>query len=288
MSQTSLVQSICVLTSAPIPPSVLKLVPVKTSCLASVPTDTLPAGLPTAVTLVTVKNDPVLVAVPAFAPVTVSDNAAPAALVPTTVNSIPESLPSDKIVIFCAKELVTDPPDAKTPPITKAALFATAAATEIPSASAAMLYLTAVIAVVGITVSTANDLAPELTAPITAVTVSPPSPMVLMSASTIATDQSPLSSTVAVLLARLLLKLTVTVAPTVPRPVILKPAASSALFTLSSTAIGSTVIPVPTTAMESVAEPDAPFTSVVVTVKVSVLVSAAVSATVSASVWSRV
>ena len=63
----------------------------------------------------------------------------------------------------------------------------------------------------------------------------------------------------------------------------LKPAASSALFTLSSAAIGLTVIPVPTTAMESVAEPDAPFTSVAVTVKVSVILSAAVSATVSAS-----
>ena len=166
--------------------------------------------MPTAVTLATVRNDPVLVAVPAFAPVSVSVNAAPAASVPTIVKLFAESSPADKIVIFCAKEFVTDPPEAKTPPRTNAALFATAAATEIPSASAAMLYFTAVMAVVGIIVSTANDLAPELSAPITAVTVSPPSPMVLISASTIATDQSPLASTVVVLSARLLLKLKVT------------------------------------------------------------------------------
>ena len=63
----------------------------------------------------------------------------------------------------------------------------------------------------------------------------------------------------------------------------LNPAVCSALFTLSSVAIGSTVIPVPTTAMESVVEPTPPFTSVEVTVKASVLLSAAVSATVSAS-----
>ena len=66
-------------------------------------------------------------------------------------------------------------------------------------------------AVAGTTVSTAKDFAPELSDPMVAVTVSPPSPMVFMSASTIATDQSPLASTVAVLLARLLLKLRVTV-----------------------------------------------------------------------------
>ena len=74
--------------------------PVKTSCLASVPTDTFPAGLPSAVTLATVLNDPVLVAVPAFAPVTSSVKAAPVASVPTTVNLIPESLPAEAIVTF--------------------------------------------------------------------------------------------------------------------------------------------------------------------------------------------
>ena len=102
----------------------------------AIPTETVPTGSPTAVTLVTVRKDPTLVAVPAFAPVTVSVKAAPAALVPTTVKLIPASLPEDKIVICWATAFVTDPLEATAPPITNAASSATSAAAEIPSASA--------------------------------------------------------------------------------------------------------------------------------------------------------
>ena len=103
-----------------------------------------------------------------------------------------------------------------------------------------------------------------------------------MSADTMATDQSPSALTVAVLAGSPLLKVRVTVASAVPRPVMLKPVASAA-FTLLSPAMGLTVIPAPETAKDRVPSPTAPFASVAVTVKVSVLVSADVSARVSGS-----
>ena len=62
----------------------------------------MPAGFPTAVIDDIVAKYPVLVAVPAFAPVTVSDKASPLTSVPTTVNVIPESSPALKSVICLA------------------------------------------------------------------------------------------------------------------------------------------------------------------------------------------
>ena len=179
------------------------------------------------------------------------------------MNSIPESLPADKIVIFCAKELVTDPPEANTPPRTNAALFPTAAATEIPSASAAMLYFTAVIAVVGITVSTANDLAPELYRAnyrryrLTALT----------HGVNVSFDNRHRPVTIVVNRCRFIGETTVkTQSNSRTNSTTTSDIEARSLFCfvyfVVSTAIGSTVIPVPTTAMESVAEPDAPFTSV--------------------------
>ena len=116
----------------------ISLLSARFCALTAVPADTLPAGSPTAAILVIVLNRPMLVAVPALAPVTVSVTAVPVASVPTTVNSIAESFPADKIVTFCATALVTDPPEAKAPAIVKLPLFPTAAATEIPSGSAAI------------------------------------------------------------------------------------------------------------------------------------------------------
>ena len=99
--------------------------------------------------------------------------------------------------------------------------------------------------VVGSTVSTAKFLTPEFTPLISAVTVSPSSPMFVTSAAVTANDQSPKGSTTTVFVpAKVipLLNVRVTSSPTLPRPVILKPALSS-LFTLSSVAIALIVIP---------------------------------------------
>ena len=112
-------------------------VPTIVNVIAGEPAVTLPAVEADAVMLATVKNKPELVATAAFAPVTISVKATPAALVPTTVKVIPESSPAEVIVTFSAAVCVTDPPEAITPPITKAVLPVTDAATEIQSASAA-------------------------------------------------------------------------------------------------------------------------------------------------------
>jgi hypothetical protein len=111
-------------------------VPTIVNVIAGEPAVTLPAVEAEAVMLVTVRNEPELVATEAFAPVTTSDKAAPAASVPTTVKVIPESSPAEVIVTFSAAVCVTDPPEAIAPVITKAVLPVTDAATEIQSASA--------------------------------------------------------------------------------------------------------------------------------------------------------
>ena len=101
------------------------------------PALTSPAGLPTAVIEVMVVKICAPVAVSAFAPVIDSETAAPVSSVPTALNFIPLSFPALRIVIFLGESKVTAPAVAKAPPITSAALLATAAATEIPLGSAA-------------------------------------------------------------------------------------------------------------------------------------------------------
>jgi|TARA_R110000822_G_scaffold25976_1_gene78610 hypothetical protein len=101
------------------------------------PALTFPAGLPTAVIEVIVAKSCVPVAVPAFAPVIDSETAVPVSSVPTAVKDIPLSLPALRIVMFLGASKVTDPAAAKAPPITSAALLATAAAVDIPFGSAA-------------------------------------------------------------------------------------------------------------------------------------------------------
>ena len=130
--------------------------PDNTSCFTSVPADTFPVGAPTAVILATVLNEFILVAVPAFAPATSSSKTAPAASVPTTVNLINESLPTEAIVTFWATEFVTDPLSTITPPRTRGAFSATVSSNEIPSASLTASYFTPEIVDVGTTVSTTN------------------------------------------------------------------------------------------------------------------------------------
>ena len=56
---------------------------------------------------------------------------------PVTVNDFAESSPAERIVTILPESKVQEPPEAKAPPITSAALFPTAAATDIPSASKA-------------------------------------------------------------------------------------------------------------------------------------------------------
>ena len=69
--------------------------------LTATPAVTDPAGVPTAVMLVTVLKSPELVAVwPALAPATISFLAEPSALVPITLKLIAESFPPDVIVTF--------------------------------------------------------------------------------------------------------------------------------------------------------------------------------------------
>ena len=102
-----------------------------------IPAVTLPAGSPTAVMLVIVLKKPLLVSVPALAPVTDSDKASPLTSVPTTVKEMPLSSPADKIVTCLPEALVTVPPECKAPPITKAASSPTAATVDIPFASRA-------------------------------------------------------------------------------------------------------------------------------------------------------
>ena len=53
------------------------------------------------------------------------------------VNDLAESSPAERIVTILPPTLVTEPPSANAPPIVSAALFPTAAAVDIPSASKA-------------------------------------------------------------------------------------------------------------------------------------------------------
>ena len=75
--------------------------------------------------LAIVKKDPELVAVPTFAPVSVSDKDAPLRSVPTITNATPESSAADVIVTFCATALVIDPRSANFPPSVNASPFPT-------------------------------------------------------------------------------------------------------------------------------------------------------------------
>eukprot|EP00914_Ancora_sagittata_P029547 GHVO01058502.1.p3 GENE.GHVO01058502.1~~GHVO01058502.1.p3 ORF type:complete len:118 (-),score=1.45 GHVO01058502.1:507-860(-) len=87
--------------------------------------------------LAIVLKKPALVAVSAFAPVRFSVRESPFTSVPTMLKDLLLSFPADKIVTCLPEAFVTLPPEAKAPPITKAALLPTEAATEIPSASKA-------------------------------------------------------------------------------------------------------------------------------------------------------
>ena len=81
------------------PFSLLLIVKIASAAEALIPADTLPAGFPTAVILAIVLKYLLLVAVPAFAPVTVSVCESPLTSVPTTVNDLLESSPAERIVI---------------------------------------------------------------------------------------------------------------------------------------------------------------------------------------------
>ena len=97
----------------------------------SIPAETLPAGVPSAVMLEMVRKEFMVVTALLFPPVTVSENAEPNSFVPATMKVIPASLPAEVIVTFSATALVTVP----VPVITRAASFITAAAVEIKAAS---------------------------------------------------------------------------------------------------------------------------------------------------------
>ena len=77
------------------------------------------------------------VAVLVSAPVITSVIAVPLSSVPVTVKVIPESSPADRMVTFLGESIVTDPPEAKAPPMVKLAAPPILAAVEIPSGSAA-------------------------------------------------------------------------------------------------------------------------------------------------------
>ena len=77
------------------------------------------------------------VAVPVSAPVIVSVAVVPDSSVPVTVKVIPLSSAAESMVTFLGESNVTDPPEAKAPPIVKLAAQLTLAATLIPSGSAA-------------------------------------------------------------------------------------------------------------------------------------------------------
>ena len=151
----------------------------------------------------------------------------------------------------------------------------------------ALSYSTPVTVVVGSTVSMDRERGSLELLPMVAVIVSAPSPILVISALVAAIDQSPLLSTVVALLPAAnvipLPNVRVRVSPAVPRPLIVKPSAASAAFTLLSLSIVVIVIPVPVMANDSDPVAEAPAASSTATVNVSVPVSALVSATVSAS-----
>ena len=141
-----------------------------------------------------------------------------------------------------------------------------------------LLYSTPVIVVVGITVSIEIDKGSLEVLPIVAVIVSAPSPIFAISPLVTATDQSPLLSTVAVLpparAKSVVLNDSVSVSPTFPRPLMVKPSAASTAFTLLSVSIVVMVIPDPAIAKDKVPVADAPSASSTTTENVSVTLSA--------------